>query len=84
MIYNKQLKPQKSFCLLSSCNTSTLDSHADSSGNYRELIKMFKSRLFHYLKASLHYRVKKLALKAPVHPYLIPFVTRRKNIQVKF
>ena len=65
MIYIKQLKPQKSFRSLSSCNTSTLNSHADCSGNYRELMQMFKSRL-HYII------VLKLALKAPVHPYKRP------------
>jgi len=41
----EQLKPQKSFCLLSLCNISALDSHDDWSGNYRELMKMFKSCL---------------------------------------
>ena len=39
MIYIKQLKPQKSFCVLCLCKIRKLNMHVDCSWNYGELMQ---------------------------------------------
>ena len=65
MTYIKQLKPQKSFCLLCLC---TLNIHADSLRSTGNLSKC-SNHIFTTSLRLLCITVLKLTLKALVHPH---------------